>query len=57
MDEYMYTKQIEEYYNVDQVDIEQYQFEEEYKMFDRQRYQYMLQREIDRRFLSVSIWL
>jgi hypothetical protein len=41
MGEYMYTKQIEEYYNVDQVDIEQYQFEEEYKMVDGHRYQYM----------------
>jgi hypothetical protein len=37
----MYTKQIEEYYNVDQVDIEQYRFEEEYKEVDEHMYQYM----------------
>ncbi len=38
---YMYTKQIEEYYNVDQVDIEQFQLEEEYKVVDEHMYQYM----------------
>lgn len=41
MDEYMYTKQIEEYYNVDQVDNEQYQFEEVYIEVDEHMYQYM----------------
>jgi hypothetical protein len=42
----MYTKQIEEYYNVDQVDNEQYQFEEEYKEVDEYMYRCMFYKDM-----------
>lgn len=49
MDVYMYTKQIVEYYNVDQVDNEQYQFEEEYIMVDEHKHQYKSCKERNRK--------
>ena len=37
----MYTNPIEECYNVNQVDNEQYQFEKEHKEIDEHMYEYM----------------
>lgn len=47
MDECKYTRQREEYCSADRVDIEQYQFEEEYRVVDEDKYQYMFYRQTD----------